>query len=312
MGRAVKWTFSARRTRTERQEQRKNIVLRDAGITKKTQERYYHGLHHLLKFIGDVHSTLDLDENICDWIQHCWETGESLHVVSDGLCGLHHFEPWTKRTIPMAWKVFATWRKLESPDRAPPLTRQIIYSWASYAIDHKQLGFASLLCLGFFALLRTGELLKVRPVDLLIKNGTCIVSLYDTKSGQRNNAAEMVMLNDPFTVELLTALLEDRRAQHLHLAPVWLGTAQKFRDEFSRYCKRFDITQLSFRPYSLRRGGATWVFQSSGSMEMALLKGRWSSARVAKIYISDALSFLPGMTFSSQAEYMLRAWDPFK
>ena len=66
-----------------------------------------------------------------------------------------------------------------------------------------------------------------------------------------------------------------------------------------------------FRPYSLRRGGATWVFRCSGSMETALIKGRWGSHRVARIYIADALSYLPGLTFSQKAKDMLNNWSPF-
>ena len=75
--------------------------------------------------------------------------------------------------------------------------------------------------------------------------------------------------------------------------------------------RRFDLEQHQFRPYSLRRGGATWLFQLSGSMGQALLKGRWSSTRVAKIYMSDALSYLPSLTFTDRAKKLLATWSPF-
>ena len=75
--------------------------------------------------------------------------------------------------------------------------------------------------------------------------------------------------------------------------------------------KKFDLLSHNFRPYSLRRGGATWVFQTTGSMEMALLKGRWGSSRVARLYIADGISFLPGMTHTDFARDMLFRWDPF-
>ena len=45
MARAVKWQFVAKRSRAERIAQRRNVILRDAGITKKTQERIF-GLYH--------------------------------------------------------------------------------------------------------------------------------------------------------------------------------------------------------------------------------------------------------------------------
>lgn len=311
MARRVRWRFSGRRTLAERLKQRKGILLRDAGITAKTHRRYYTGLNKMLKRITLVNSTLDLDEQICDYIQYCWDKGRSLHLVSDALCGLHHYEPWTKRQIPMSWKLFSTWRKLETPDRAPPLTSTIIYSWMNYAISHGHLIFAALIGLGFFALLRAGELLKVTAEDLLLTENSGIVSLHDTKSGQRANVSEMVHFSDPMTLEILREVKLLLAQQHLTKVPLWQRSAQAFRVHFKKYCIRFHLTKHRFRPYSLRRGGATWMFQSSGSMEVALLKGRWSSAKVAKLYISDALSYLPGMTFSFDAKLMLTRWDPF-
>lgn len=70
--------------------------------------------------------------------------------------------------------------------------------------------------------------------------------------------------------------------------PIWTKSAQSFRDRFRYYCHRFDLDKDNFRCYSLRRGGATWLFQATGSMETALVKGRWSSTKVARLYISDA------------------------
>ena len=61
----------------------------------------------------------------------------------------------------------------------------------------------------------------------------------------------------------------------------------------------------------MRRGGATALFRNTGSMETALLKGRWQSSRVAKIYLADGVSHLPGMTFTPQATSMLDKWAPF-
>lgn len=310
MGPRVRWTFSGKRTRAERQWQRRHIVLRDAGITPKTKLRYYMGLRQLLKYLPEVQSALELDEAVSDWIQICWENGEGLYVVSDALCGLHHFEPWTKRMIPTAWKVFSVWRKLEGPDRAPPLTRHIVYSWASYAISHLDLAFGALICLGFFALLRTGELLMVRPCDILMGTSSAIVSLPTTKTGQRNNVAEMVAFDDFMTLEMLRAVIADAKQNDMFMVPIWTRSSQCFRERFKQYCHRFDLSRHVFRPYSLRRGGATWLFQSTGSMEMALLKGRWSSNRVARLYISDALSYLPGLTFSQEASRLLNLWSP--
>lgn len=286
MARAVKWQFVAKRSRAERIAQRRNVILRDAGITKKTQERYFWALSLLLPFLAEVTSTIGLDEQTCEWIQSSWEKGEALHIISDGLCGLHHFEPWTRRLVPMAWKMFATWKKLESPDRAPPLTITINFAWTNYALAHNQIIFAALLCLGFFGLLRTGEILQVTAADILTGKEQAIISLPHTKTGQREKVQEMVVVEDFITIQILATVKELQQRASLEKTPLWPHSAEAFRNQFKRYCKRFGLLPHKFRPYSLRRGGATWVFQCSGSMETALVKGRWGSSRVARIYIS--------------------------
>ena len=267
-------------------------------------------LGKLLPYIADCETMLQLDEATSDWVQLCWETGESLHIVNDGLCGLHHYQPWTKSCIPLAWRLFKVWRKVEAPNRAPPLTAEIVTAMAFYAAAHNDLSFATLLLLGFFGLLRTGEILQLRTMDLMAKGERGLISLKDTKTGLRNAAQETVSFEDHITLEFVRALIEVKEKQNLQRVPIWMRSAQSFRNIFAHHCKRFGLEAYNFRPYSLRRGGATHLFQATGSMEMALLKGRWSSSKVAKIYLSDGLSFLPGMTFSQNSKEMLKKWSP--
>lgn len=268
------------------------------------------GLNHLMPILGKLQSHAQLDDAISDWVQVCWETGESLHIVNDGLCGLHHYEPWTKGLVPTAWKLFKVWRKVEAPNRAPPLTASIVHAWAMYAIDHQNIVFAAMVILGFFGLLRTGELLKLTANDILVGDTNALLSLRDTKTGTRNAAQETVNVDDDLSLEILRAMIQLKKDQGLDKVPIWTRSAQAFRNEFRHHCKIFDMELHLFRPYSMRRGGATHLFQCTGSMEAALLKGRWSSSKVAKIYLQDGLSYLPGMTFTSKAKAMLHEWSP--
>ena len=48
------------------------------------------------------------------------------------------------------------------------------------------------------------------------------------------------------------------------------------------------VEQLCFQPYSCRRGGATYYFQSTGSLDAAVLRGRWESAKAGRNYIHSA------------------------
>ena len=311
MGRAVKWRFCTKTSRADRVSQRSRVVLRDAGLSEKTQQRYYLGVRKLLPVLLRCKSLAEMDENVADWVQCRWEKGDTQTQVGDALCGLHRYEPWIRGKIPQAWRLFAVWRKLESPDHAPPLTGDIVHAWALYAVDHLNLEFAAMILLGFFGLLRTGECLQVTPQDLMLGVDTGIVSLKHTKTGLRHAAKEMVSLDDEITLEILREVIYQKKLEQLDRVPIWSKSAQAFRNEFAHHCSRFDLLRHKFRPYSLRRGGATALFKASGSMELALLRGRWQSTRVARIYLSDGLSSLPGLTFSPKAKTMLQKWSPF-
>lgn len=243
-----------KRTRGERRQARQGILLRDAGVTVRTRVAYFVALSMLMPFIEHIQNEAELDTAVAEWVELCWEDGESLYTVGNALSGLHFYEPLTRRRIPTAWKLFANWRKMEWPARAPPLTRDIILSMAYYAVCHDDLFFSCLLCLGFFALLRTGELLNLRGSDLLVNDTQVVVSLKGTKTGKRNAADEMVTTSDRFTVEICLAV-KDVLAAHSALSKkLWEFSPQAFRTHFDRYLKKFKITSYGFRPYSMRRG----------------------------------------------------------
>lgn len=299
-----------KRTRAERKFERRGIILREAGVTMRTRIAYFVALRLLLPFIENIQNEAELDSAVAEWVELCWEDGESLYTVGNALSGLHFYEPLTRRKIPTAWRLFANWKKMEWPARAPPITRDIILSLAYYAICHDDIFFGCLLCLGFYTLLRTGELLNLRGSDLLVNARQVVISLKDTKTGKRTAANEMVTTDDPFTVMVVQTTYDILAAWNALSRKLWEFSGQAFRRHFDVYLRKFKLQSLGLRPYSMRRGGATWLVQSTGSMEIALLKGRWASHRVARIYIADGLSKLPDVTLPVESKRLLAAWDP--
>ena len=201
------------------------------------------------------------------------------------------------------------WRKVEAPNRAPPLTTALVESLIMYAVGHCDLQFACMLVLGFYGLLRTGEFLQVCAQDVMVGKAVALISLKNTKTGLRNSAQETVSVHETLALDVLRASLEESKAARRTKVPLWTRSAESFRNAFRHHCKVFDLGEHNFRPYSLRRGGATALFQSTGSMEQTLLKGRWGSTKVAKIYLADGLSYLPGLTLSPKAKEKTRFWS---
>ena len=299
-----------RRSRAERIRARRGILLQDVAITKRTQLLYFSSVSRILKLIEHATSETHLDDMLSQWIQLRWETGTPLYKISATLCGLHFYLPWTKKRLPQCWKLHSVWRRIEIPARAPPLPEKFLFSIANFAVHRDDYVFAALLVLGFEALLRTGELLQVKPTDLLLSDTQGLVRLPKTKTSQRKNAVEVVTFSNPWVLCLLQSVVDWKEGQGLRAAPLWDASPQAFRERFRAYMKYFKLSHCSFRPYSLRRGGATALFLRSGSYDLALEKGRWQSTKVAKVYIQEGLSHLPHLALPQATQYALFAWNP--
>ena len=47
------------------------------------------------------------------------------------------------------------------------------------------------------------------------------------------------------------------------------------------------LSGFSLKPYSLRRGGAISFFVHTGSLALALERGRWNQSGTARIYLTE-------------------------
>eukprot|EP00435_Cladocopium_sp_Y103_P024553 s1957_g6.t1 len=282
-----RWPADSFRFPPYQQAARRDIILEDVGITAATLARYYVAVERLLPVLADVCSEFDLDEAVSERIQSEFEDGTPLHLVGDALSGLHHFEPFTKRKLQQSWRLYGIWRKFEVPCRAPPLPQDIALAMAGWAVLHDELTMGALLLLAFHCSLRTGEILQIRPCDFIIDRHSGVLSIPSSKSGVRNNTRESVTIHDPSTLETTLAMLELRNQLGMSRVPCWDRSGSAFRILFRRILAGLEVESLNFRPYSLRRGGATWEMQSHGLMERTLIRGRWKNSNVARLYICD-------------------------
>lgn len=156
----------AARTREGRQQQRKGIRLRDFTITSKTRLRYESAVGRILPFLESQESLQDMDGIVGDFMELQWSRGESVGWIADVLSGLHFFWPELRGMLRQSWRLFRQWRRVEAPQRAPPLTLLIVQAVVARAVERADLTFAALFALGFHCLLRTGELLAVQYKDL--------------------------------------------------------------------------------------------------------------------------------------------------
>ena len=83
-----------------------------------------------------------------------------------------------------------------------------------------------------------------------------IVVLHETKSGQRTVSSETVVIIDAYLVRMLAIVCRD-----LAPAEFLVGCSPAaFRAKFARLVHEAGLPKCSWKPYSLRRGGATTDF----------------------------------------------------
>ncbi len=102
------------------------------------------------------------------------------------------------------------------------------------------------------------------------------------------------IINSPVALKVLRARLLSSQPGDFLLS----RRSHHFRTVFKQVCEGLGLQECDFRPYSLRRGGATYDFQTNQSMSGVCVRGRWANERTARIYINEGLSALTQIRLS--------------
>ena len=163
---------------------------------------------------------------------------------------------------------------------------------AGWAFFHGHFSFGVCLILGFYGMLRTGELLGIfsHHIGVEAKGNKVLVSLGLTKSGKRMGASESIVVGFDVAVRLLKQW-KQIASTNARLAP----SPAHFRFLFNEALLALKLQDFLFRPYSLRRGGATYWFGMHHNLDRILVQGRWQAAKTARIYLNEGLAVLAEM-----------------
>ena len=287
------------RTREERKKVRGKLgKLADITVQQSTRKRYDNALAEFSKYLANAGLKLptiksELDGVLADYVEFLWSEGFGRALASDTLAAIQDKQPSIKGHLQSSWRLLRTWGVNEIPNRAAPLPEAALHAMVGHAFFNKRPLFGLSLLLGFYGMLRTGELLNVKAAHITQpkESSPAVVSLGYTKGGKRQGAAESITVG----VRVLTRLLfhwvqgAPRQSPLCSAAHVW-------RDIFNSTIAALGFQDFGFRPYSLRRGGATFWMQQHGSLDRLLIQGRWASQKTARIYINEGLALLADLT----------------
>ena len=283
------------RSKQQRQKVRKSLgKLKDLTVQPRTRHRYDHALRQFLDWLTREGLRLptqasQMDNVVSDYLEFLWASGEGKSVANNALAALQDYEPSLKKKLPGSWRLMKAWNSAEIPNRAPPLTLSLLNALCGWSVMQDCPEFGLSLRVAFFGLLRTGELLSLRAKDIYLNTpkGPAVISLGLTKSGARQGAAESITIHDSSVIPSLYRW-KCQAKPHDFLT----SKPHAWRNLFNRAIEGLKLQEFAYRPYSLRRGGATFFFQHHGSFDRLLVQGRWGAAKTARIYLNDGLAQL--------------------
>ena len=150
-------------------------------------------------------------------------------------------------------------------------SRAAFFAIAEWAVRTHQPALGLGVLLGGHCVLRTSELTTLTWSQFSWNDNfeECHISLGLTKSGARRGAAESVTITLPWLAVAVKAI------EGMPGEPVIGTNSARFRTFFAEALKHLGYTDWDFKPYSLRRGGATEMWRKTGNLAQVTLRGRW-------------------------------------
>ena len=85
---------------------------------------------------------------LCELIETLWHDGGTLSLGEQCCAARQHFSSGAKERIKGAWPLLTVWRRLEPPQRTPPLNQQLLVAVVAGLLSQGREGYELALMLG--------------------------------------------------------------------------------------------------------------------------------------------------------------------
>ena len=157
----------------------------------------------------------------CVWADNLYAEGDMKCILNSALCGAAHKVPQLRGSSNGAWRLYKAWSKVEKPAQAPGLTRLVAQAMAAAFVMEGEPAAAIMILVAHDCILRTSEFMELRTTDVVAGKEGMLLTLRDTKIGQRFGVQQDVLSQhvkshlcldgtlDPLIQKLLAPLLVD-------------------------------------------------------------------------------------------------------
>lgn len=308
MPKRTRQVMSAHTTEERRQERKKVGRLRHQIVSQGTEHRYKEAFaefrdYHCLPVSFTMPTFEEFDDQVGEYIEDLWDRGAPKSLANYTLAAIQFYRPQAKGHLPWSWRLVKAWNQVEIPLRAAPMSAELLIAYCGVALRWGQACFAHLIQVGFSTFLRTGELLALHPHDVTMGDTGAVIFIKESKGAKQNFLPlERVEVEDRTALQALRFLLETTGPRQ----PLWPSSRDAFMRLWHAVTDHLGLRNQNFKPYSLRRGGATSAYRSGVTLDALLTKGRWRSTSTARIYLDSGLQAQLQMTLPPDTQRRLR------
>eukprot|EP00438_Fugacium_kawagutii_P011383 Skav218990 [mRNA] locus=scaffold169:151238:155473:+ [translate_table: standard] len=293
-----------------------SAAFRLSRFSKQYRHRLFRGLRDLEEYLsqrrdGSLSSLLSdtgrAEEHLAQYVlcRHEQTEGASLLIVKHALLCCQHVQPRLKGRIQTAWENLRVWEEQRVCRLRPPLpvplwlflvglarAHSVVETVA--AISHRWKVLATFIEVGLLAMLRPGELLKLRHADISLpgeftfSQPFAALRIASPKNRRQFGVEQFVVLRNPCTIQRLRELLIENSTSFL-----WTDSQAKFSQMFKQLCNELHLSDCRFTPASLRPGSGTLATLYYGmGIPISTLRfmGRWTVEKSLEHYIQLAMS----------------------
>ena len=86
---------------------------------------------------------------VAEYVEHLWEEGAPKSAANYVVAAIQFYRPECKHHLAWSWKLVKVWNQLEVPQRATPLSPELLMAFAGQVFRWQQFELGWLLVVGF-------------------------------------------------------------------------------------------------------------------------------------------------------------------
>ncbi len=165
---------------------------------------------------------------------------------------------------------------------------------------------AVLVLVAFDCLLRAGEILALQKQHITFYKGKVGLSIWG-KSAARFGEQEEVVSNDKLVFSLLKRLCDGKRM----ISFLFSGGDGNFRARWHWAISALSLDPAEWKPYALRRGGATHHWATHKDAPSLCVHDRWTHFRTAQLYAVEGHEMLKATQIGKEASEKIAWWGSY-